>query len=172
MFRLARRAKARRARRLAHRFGELTGRPVAASEMGRPESHDQPFRREVRPHGGAQPSRGHWREAPGWISDLDGISVLDRNTSRSFGTEMWSRIERGFGLRREEAVPDRTRLRLRERGNTPGRGGRLPKPGLEWHCHFGANPERARPRSNFLGVLRVMRTLGGRRAVRSQKSDI
>ena len=35
---------------------------MAASETGRLGSHDQPFRREVRPHGGAQPSRGHGKE--------------------------------------------------------------------------------------------------------------
>jgi hypothetical protein len=105
-FRRVRRAKARRTRRPAHRFGELTGKPVAAGETGQPGSHDRPLRREVRPHGGAQPSRGHWREAFGWISDLDGISVLDRDASRSFGAEMRSRIERGFGFGREGTPRD------------------------------------------------------------------
>ena len=116
---------------------------------------DQPLRREVRPHGGAQTSRGHWREAFGRNSCLDGTSVLCRNVSRM--------------LRHRDAVSDREGLRPPERRDgsvsrgvsasreteQPVPGGRLPRFGLEWHCHFGANPERARLRSSFLGVLRV-----------------
>jgi hypothetical protein len=100
--------------------GDLTGQPVAASEKGRPGSHDRPLRREARPHGGAQPSRGHRRETLGWISNLNGISVPHRNVSRSFGPEMRSRIKPGFGPGREETVPDRTGLRPRERWDSSG----------------------------------------------------
>jgi hypothetical protein len=121
---------------------------------------DQPLRREVRPHGVAQTSRGHWRDAFGRNSCLDGTSVLCRNVSRM--------------LRHRDAVSDREGLRPPERRDGSGSrgvsasremeqpvsGGRLPRSGLEWHCHFGANPERARLRSSFLGVLRVRDPFG------------
>ena len=74
---------------------------MAASETGRLGSHDQPFRREVRPHGGAQPSRGHWKEAFGWNSE----------PGQNLGSGQ-GRIEE---LRPRDAVSDRKRLRPQER---------------------------------------------------------
>jgi len=73
---------------------------MAASETGRLGSHDQPLRREVRPHGGAQPSRGHWKEAFGWNSE----------PGRNLGSGQ-GRIEE---LRPRDAVSDRQRLRPQE----------------------------------------------------------
>jgi len=73
---------------------------MAASETGRLGSHDQPLRREVRPHGGAQPSRGHWKEAFGWNSE----------PGRNLGSGQ-GRIEE---LRPHDAVSDRQRLRPQE----------------------------------------------------------
>lgn len=85
--------------------------------------------------------RGHWRDALGWISDPEGASALEGDPDESFGSRMGSRIEGGLGRRREEA----NREEAGNRGN-PDRSDIVTP---------NANPERARLRSSFLGVLRV-----------------
>jgi hypothetical protein len=74
---------------------------MAASETGRLGSHDRPSRREVRPHGGAQPSRGQRKEALGWNF------APGRNFDSGQG-----RIEE---LRPRGAVSNRMRLRPLEK---------------------------------------------------------
>lgn len=96
-----------------------------------------------RPREGAQPSRGHRREALGWISGLTGISVSDRIVSTGFGSPTQFRIKWSFGSRREETVPDRPGLRLRKRWN----GSRL----------IGASASRGK------GQFRINRGFGSRR---------
>ena len=119
--------------------GDLIGKPMAASETGRLGSHDLPFRREVRPHGGAQPSRGHWKEAFGWNSEpgqnlgsgqgrikelRPRDAVSDQRRPRSPEKPRLSLRSSGASASGETGfVPDQSELRLQARWNHRGKVG-------------------------------------------------
>ncbi len=137
MFSLARRAKALRARRQAHRFGGQTGEPVVVVEKGQPGSQSRPLRREARLQGGAQPLRGHRRETRD--PRVDGGSPTWIGTSVP-GQERISepRLEDGCLRSIEASVSGET--------GRPGGCGQPRTPGQEWR--FVTSPQTPRGRDH------------------------